>query len=90
MEEKKQGTATTLCLYIVKMARQRSEVIHTTVSEDFSALFCSADSSTFAAERGGLSVFNGSEENSMSSSTDDTHSSLNTEEELAYGIVSAL
>lgn len=63
------------------------------VFEDFSALFCSADSSTFAAGRGALSVFNGSEENSMSSSTEDAHSSLNTEEEeeeLAYGIVSGL
>ncbi len=63
-------------------------MIHTTVFEDFSALFYSADSSTFAAGRGGLSVFNGSEENSMSSSTDDAHSSLNTEEEeeeLAHG-----
>ncbi|XP_016333481.1 acyl-CoA-binding domain-containing protein 5-B [Sinocyclocheilus anshuiensis] len=45
------------------------------------------DSSTFGAGRGGSSVFNESEENSMSSSTDDAHSSLNTgeeEEELTY------
>ncbi len=70
-----------------------SETIHSTVFEDFSALFYSADSSTFAAGRGGVSVFNGSEENSTSSSTDDAHSSLNTEEEeeeLAHGIVSGL
>ncbi len=70
-----------------------SETIHTTVFEDFSALFYSADSSTFAAGRGGVSVFNEREENSTSSSTDDAHSSLNTEEEeeeLAHGIVSGL
>ncbi|KAK9979696.1 hypothetical protein ABG768_013111 [Culter alburnus] len=45
------------------------------------------NSSTLAAERGSLPVCNGSEENSVSSSTNDTHSSLNSEEEeeeLAY------
>jgi len=52
-------------------------------------IFYSAVSSTHAAERGSLPVFNESEENSVSSSTNDTHSSLNTEEEdeeLAYGM----
>lgn len=51
--------------------------------------FYSADLSTHAAERGRLPVFNESEENSATSSTNDTHSSLNTEEEdeeLAYGM----
>lgn len=51
------------------------------------AALLSTDSSTHAAERGSLPVFNESEENSVSSSTNDTHSSLNTgeeEEELAY------
>lgn len=93
MEEKRQGTARTLLLYIVKLTRQRSEMIRLIVFEDFSAVLYSADSSTFAAGRGGLSAFNRSEENSVSSSTDDTHSSLNTEEEeeeLAYGIIFGL
>ncbi|XP_039532186.1 acyl-CoA-binding domain-containing protein 5-B isoform X1 [Pimephales promelas] len=51
------------------------------------ASLLSTVSSTHAAERGSLPVFNESEENSVSSSTNDTHSSLNTEEEdeeLAY------
>ncbi|XP_051769783.1 acyl-CoA-binding domain-containing protein 5-B [Ctenopharyngodon idella] len=51
------------------------------------AALLSTDSSTLAAERGSLPVCNGSEENSVSSSTNETHSSLNTEEEeeeLAY------
>ncbi|KAK7158837.1 hypothetical protein R3I94_005239 [Phoxinus phoxinus] len=45
------------------------------------AAILSTDLSTCAAERGSLPVFNESEENSVSSSTNGTHSSLNTDEE---------
>lgn len=47
----------------------------------------STDLNILAAREGGSLVFNGSEESSVSSSTNETHSSLNTEvqeEELMY------
>ncbi|XP_051990559.1 acyl-CoA-binding domain-containing protein 5-B-like [Xyrauchen texanus] len=67
--------------------KDESESSDENIEDDIEMEENSKDLSTLAAGRGGSTVFNGSEKNSTSSSTNDTHSSLNSEdeeEELVY------